>query len=133
MGETYGLYKRGSAVMSMVRVSPNQTMESLIPENRDTAIVRLKPPEALRMLPRYGHHELVVLTNNRPLLPITVISYQSHYPDSEKLKTALVGLYNRIYGLLTTEAALKLELSFLANLVMLRSLFANELLPHRPD
>jgi indolepyruvate ferredoxin oxidoreductase beta subunit len=129
VGETYGLSQRGGAVMSMVRVSQEQTMGPLIPENRATAIVSLEPLEALRVLPRYGHPGVVVITNDRPLLPINVISGQSRYPDSGELKSALAELCGKLYMLPATTAALELGSPILANVVMLGALAGSGLLP----
>jgi indolepyruvate ferredoxin oxidoreductase beta subunit len=129
VGETYGLSQRGGAVMSMVRVSGDQAMGPLIPENQATAIVSLEPLEALRVLPRYGHPGVVVITNDRPLLPINVISGQSRYPKAEELKAALGELCGRLYMLPATETALALGSPILANVVMLGALAASGLLP----
>ncbi len=129
VGETYGLSQRGGAVMSMVRVSRDRTMGPLIPENQATAIVSLEPLEALRVLPQYGQPEVVVITNDRPLLPINVISGQSSYPDLADLKAALGQVAGRLLWVPATQAALALGSPILANVVMLGALAASGILP----
>jgi indolepyruvate ferredoxin oxidoreductase, beta subunit len=129
VGETYGLSQRGGAVMSQVRVTTGAALGPLIPENRATAIVSLEPLEALRVLGQYGHPGVVVLTNDRPLMPLNVQSGQDRYPDLGQLKAALAGLCGRLYWLPATEAAFALGAPILANVVMLGALLACGLLP----
>lgn len=129
VGETFGLSQRGGAVMSMVRVTRDKTMGPLIPENRATAIVSLEPLEALRVLGAYGNTEVVVFTNDRPLMPLNVIAGANRYPDLEELKNAIQELSVRLYWLPATEVALKLGNPILANVVMLGALIASGLLP----
>ncbi len=129
VGETYGLSQRGGAVMSQVRVSTGPALGPLIPENQSTAIVSLEPLEALRVLGQYGHPGVVVLTNDRPLIPLNVQSGQDRYPDLDQLKQAIAGLCGRLYWLPATEAAFALGAPILANVVMLGALLACGLLP----
>lgn len=129
VGETYGMSQRGGAVMSMVRVSRDKAMGPLIPENRAAAVVSLEPLEALRVLPQYGNPDTVVVTNDRPLLPINVISGQSNYPDLEELRSALAELSGRLIWVPATSAALELGSPILANVVIMGALAASGLLP----
>ncbi len=129
VGETYGLSQRGGAVMSQVRVTTGPALGPLIPENQATAIVSLEPLEALRVLGQYGHPGVVVLTNDRPLIPLNVQSGQDRYPDLDQLKQAIAGLCGRLYWLPATEAAFALGAPILANVVMLGALLACGILP----
>jgi indolepyruvate ferredoxin oxidoreductase beta subunit len=95
VGETFGLSQRGGAVMSMVRITRDKTMGPLIPENRATAVVSLEPLEALRVLGPYGNAQVIVLTNNRPLMPVNVIAGANKYPELEELKASLQKLSSR--------------------------------------
>jgi len=132
VGETFGLSQRGGAVMSQVRVTTGPAMGPLIPEHMATAVVSLEPLEALRILGAYGHPQVVVLTNNRPLYPINVISGADAYPDPAELKTALADLCARLYWLPATDAAMELGAPILANVIMLGALCASGLLPVGP-
>lgn len=129
VGETYGLSQRGGAVLSQVRVGGDLTLGPLIPENHATAIVSLEPLEALRVLPTYGHAGVVVLTNDRPLLPMAALAGESPYPDSAELRATLAGLCGRLYWLPATAAAQALGNHILANVVMLGALLAAGLAP----
>ncbi|KMY67771.1 hypothetical protein AAU61_07780 [Desulfocarbo indianensis] len=129
VGETFGLSQRGGAVMSMVRVVSQGVMGPLVPENRATAILSLEPLEALRVLGAYGHPQVVVLTNDRPLMPVNVIAGANRYPDMADLQAVLAELSSRLYWLPATDVALELGNPILANVVMLGALAASGLLP----
>jgi indolepyruvate ferredoxin oxidoreductase beta subunit len=129
VGETFGLSQRGGAVMSMVRVTRDKTMGPLIPENRATAIVSLEPLEALRVLGAYGNADVLVFTNDRPLMPLNVIAGVNHYPGIYELKSAIEELSARLYWLPATEVALELGNPILANVVILGALTASGILP----
>ena len=129
VGETYGLSQRGGAVMSMVRVSREQVLGPLIPEHRATAVIGLEPLESLRVLATYGHPQVVVITNDRPQLPLNVISGEAAYPELPEFKDALTRLSGRLYWLPATDEALALGAPILANVVLLGALAASGLLP----
>ncbi|MEW5911153.1 MAG: 2-oxoacid:acceptor oxidoreductase family protein [Thermodesulfobacteriota bacterium] len=129
VGETYGLSQRGGPVMSMVRVTKEKVMGPTIPAHSAAALVSLEPLEALRVLGTYGHPGVVVLTNDRPLLPLNVIAGTDRYPDLAELKQALSENCAKLYWLPATETALNLGNPILANVIMLGALAAAGLLP----
>lgn len=129
VGETYGLSQRGGSVTSMVRVAGKKVTGPLIFENRATVIVSLEPLEALRVLPGYGHPDVVVFTNDRPLYPLGVIAGEAEYPDLMVLRETLSDLSGRLYWLPATAEAMKIGAPILANVIMLGALAASGLLP----
>ena len=129
VGETFGLSQRGGAVMSHLRVSRDQELGPLIPEHGATAIISLEPLEALRVLGTYGNPQVVVLTNDRPMMPLNVIRGAASYPPLDELRGALEELAARLYWLPATDAALELGAPILANVVMLGALIASGLVP----
>ena len=129
VGETFGLSQRGGAVMSQVRVTTGRVVGPLIPDHMVTAVVSLEPMEALRVLDAYGHRDVVVFTNDRPLYPLNVVSGADAYPDAAELKQALEELSARLYWLSATDAAMELGAPILANVVMLGALCGSGLLP----
>ncbi|ADK84255.1 Indolepyruvate ferredoxin oxidoreductase [Desulfarculus baarsii DSM 2075] len=129
VGETYGLSQRGGAVMSQVRVTTGQVMGPVIPANGAHAVVSLEPLEALRVLPDFGNPQVLVLTNNRPLLPINVISGEQKYPPLDELRQALGELSGRLHWLAATDEAIALGAPILANVIMLGGLLGTGLLP----
>jgi indolepyruvate ferredoxin oxidoreductase beta subunit len=129
VGETYGLSQRGGPVMSQVRVSREKTLGPLIPEHRATALLGLEPVETLRMTAVYGHPQVVVLTNNRPLLPLAVTGGERDYPADEELRSALEELSGALYWINATDRAMELGNPILANVIMLGALTKLDLLP----
>ncbi|MCF8032218.1 MAG: indolepyruvate oxidoreductase subunit beta [Desulfarculaceae bacterium] len=129
VGETYGLSQRGGPVMSQVRLSSGPVLGPLMPEHRATAIVSLEPLEALRVLGTYGHPDVIVITNDRPLRPLAVLAGEQAYPGDQELKSTLASLCARLWALPATEAALELGNHILANVVLLGALCALELMP----
>ncbi len=129
VGETFGLSQRGGAVMSHLRVSRGQELGPLIPEYGATAVISLEPLEALRVLGTYGNPQVVVLTNDRPMMPLNVIRGAANYPPLPELRAALEELAAKLYWLPATDAALELGAPILANVVMLGALVASGLAP----
>lgn len=129
VGETYGLSQRGGPVMSQVRVTTDKTMGPLIPENRATALVGLEPVETLRMTAVYGHPEVLILTNNRPLAPLAVTAGEKEYPSETELKASLEELCKALYWINATDHAMELGNPILANVIMLGALTKLDILP----
>jgi indolepyruvate ferredoxin oxidoreductase beta subunit len=133
VGETYGLSQRGGVVMSMVRVTDpgraGSILGPVVPENRASVIMGLEPVETLRTLPAYGHPQVTVITNDRPLLPINVASGANRYPDLGDVKDALTELSGRLYWLPASTKALELGNPILANVILLGALAGSGMLP----
>ena len=89
----------------------------------------MEPLEALRVLGPYGNAQVIVLTNNRPLMPVNVIAGADKYPDLDELKASLQKLSHHLYWLPATEVALELGNPILANVVILGALVGSGLLP----
>ncbi len=129
VGETFGLSQRGGAVMSMVRITRDRPTGPLVPEHRADVIVSLEPLEALRVLGAYGHPRVIVMTNDRPLLPLNVIAGEARYPEPDELRARLEELSARLYWLPATQVALEVGAPILANVVILGALAAAGLAP----
>lgn len=133
VGETYGLSQRGGPVMSQVRITRHNTTGPLIPENQATAIISLEPLEALRVIPTYGHPEVIVFTNDRPLYPLGVIAGEAKYPEPDELKATLAGLCKTLHWLPATDEAMKIGSPILANVIIMAAVVASGLLPITAD
>jgi indolepyruvate ferredoxin oxidoreductase beta subunit len=129
VGETYGLSQRGGPVMSQVRVSKRLAAAPLIPAGEAHVVMGLEPLETLRHLPHLGSPKTIVLTNDRPVHPINVISGTNSYPDLDRLKDAIDELAARVYWLPATEAGLELGSPILANVVILGALLGSGATP----
>ena len=129
IGETYGLSQRGGAVMSQVRISTRKTYGPMIPKGQADLVAGLEPLEVLRTLGQYGRPDIRVLTNDRPIYPINVLSGNSVYPETEKIHQTLEDLARKVWWLPITREALQLGNAILANMVMVGALIGTGLLP----
>ena len=76
--ETHGMAQRGGSVVNHLRVGCE--FGSLIPLKSADALLALEPSEALRYI-EYLSDDGIVLVNTEPVLPVTVTSGLSSYPD----------------------------------------------------
>jgi indolepyruvate ferredoxin oxidoreductase, beta subunit len=129
IGETYGLSQRGGAVMSQVRISTRKTYGPLIPGGQADLVVGMEPLEVLRTLGHYGRPDIRVLTNDRPIYPINVLSGSSKYPETDRIHQTLEELARKVWWLPITREALQLGNAILANMVMVGALIGTGLLP----
>ena len=82
IGETFGASQRGGSVMSHLRVSAASTWSPQIPKGKAHIVIALEPVEAIRILAAYGNREVIVLTNTRPVHPVSVIAGESGLPGN---------------------------------------------------
>jgi indolepyruvate ferredoxin oxidoreductase beta subunit len=129
IGETYGLSQRGGAVMSQVRISTRKTYGPMIPRGQADLVAGLEPLEVLRTLGQYGRPDIRVLTNDRPIYPINVLSGNSVYPSTDTIHQTLEDLAREVWWLPMTREALQLGNAILANMVMVGALIGTGLLP----
>jgi indolepyruvate ferredoxin oxidoreductase beta subunit len=76
--ETHGMAQRGGSVVNHLRIGCE--LGSLIPLKSADALIALEPSEALRYI-EYLSDEGIVIVNTEPVLPVTVTSGISSYPD----------------------------------------------------
>ena len=89
----------------------------------------LEPLEVLRTLGHYGRPDIRVLTNDRPIYPINVLSGSSTYPETDQIHQSLEELAQKVWWLPITREALQLGNAILANMVMVGALIGTDLLP----
>ncbi len=80
--ETHGMAQRGGSVVNHLRIGCE--FGSLIPLKSGDALLALEPSEALRYI-EYLSDDGIVLVNTEPVLPVTVTSGLSSYPDVGKI------------------------------------------------
>ncbi|MBW2619083.1 MAG: indolepyruvate oxidoreductase subunit beta [Deltaproteobacteria bacterium] len=129
VGETFGAAQRGGAVVSHVRISAQTIFGPLIPRGRAEIILGLEPLETLRVLLDYGRPETMVIMNDRPVRPISVLSGQERYPDPAKIEQAARRLAPDTRLVPAVDLALGLGQAGAANVVMLGALLAAGRLP----
>ncbi len=76
--ETHGMAQRGGSVVNHLRIGCE--FGSLIPLKSADALLALEPSEALRYIESLSD-DGIVLVNTEPVLPVTVTSGLSSYPD----------------------------------------------------
>jgi len=129
IGETFGMSQRGGSVMSHLRVSQKSVWSPQIPLGQADIIVALEPSEALHVLSRWGNPEVAVLSNNRVVYPIGVITGEYDYPSSEKINNIFAKLTAKSWMIDATSIAIDLGNPVLSNIVMIGALAKTNLLP----
>lgn len=129
IGETFGMSQRGGSVMSHLRVSKKSVWSPQIPLGQADIIVALEPSEALRVLSRWGNPEVAVLSNNRVVYPIGVITGDYDYPDEKKINNIFAKLAAKGWMIDATSIAMEMGSPVLSNIVMIGALAKTALLP----
>lgn len=129
IGETFGMSQRGGSVMSHLRVSEKSVWSPQIPLGQADIIVALEPSEALRVLSRWGNPQVAVLSNNRVVYPIGVITGEYDYPSPEKIKNIFANITAKSWLIDATSIAIDLGNPVLSNIVMIGALAKAALLP----
>ena len=129
IGETFGMSQRGGSVMSHLRISRESVLSPQIPQGRADVIIGLEPAEALRVLTRYGHPDVVALINSRVVYPIGVITGELSYPSLAEIEATFKKLTARSWLIDATSAAVELGNPILSNIIMIGALAKTALLP----
>jgi indolepyruvate ferredoxin oxidoreductase beta subunit len=129
IGETFGMSQRGGSVMSHLRVSQKSAWSPQIPLAQADIIVALEPSEALRVLSRWGNPRVAVLSNNRVVYPIGVITGDYDYPAEKKIKDIFKKLTAKSWMIDATSIAMEMGNPVLSNIVMIGALAKTALLP----
>lgn len=117
--ETHGMAQRGGSVENHVRLDCRYG--SLIPAGRADAVLALEPAEALRAA-EYLSPEGVVVVNTNPILPITVLSGSSGYPDVGDMLDELRNRCRQVVALDADGLAVQAGHALTANVVMIGAL-----------
>jgi indolepyruvate ferredoxin oxidoreductase beta subunit len=131
IGETFGASQRGGYVLSPLRVAKKGVWSPQIPRGMAHMIVSLEPAEAVRVLKDYGNSDVLVLSNTRPIYPVSVIAGEIAYPSPEEIKTGVQALVREARFIDATDEAMKLGNPILSNIILLGALAAFAPLPLR--
>ena len=129
IGETFGATQRGGSVMSHLRISAGSSWSPQIPTGMAHIIIALEPIEALRVLSVYGNPETLVISNDRPVHPVNVISGEMDYPEQDDIRRWLTTFSRASYILPATDEAVKLGAPILGNIILLGALAGTDALP----
>jgi indolepyruvate ferredoxin oxidoreductase, beta subunit len=133
IGETFGASQRGGSVMSHIRVSAEATWSPQIPKGRAHVVIALEPVEAIRILAAYGNKDVTILTNTRPIHPVSVIAGEFKYPGFEEIKKTLEHLSAKFWMIEATDEAMRLGNPILSNIIMIGAVSRLDLLPLELD
>jgi indolepyruvate ferredoxin oxidoreductase beta subunit len=85
--------------------------------------------ETLRVLAQYGNPAVTVVSNSRPVYPLSVLVGTARYPSLEEIERALEELSSRAWLINATDIALDMGASILANIVLAGALVGTGALP----
>ena len=129
IGETFGASQRGGSVMSHLRISTTSSWSPQIPRGMAHVIIAIEPIEALRVLSVYGNPETLVISNDRPVHPVGVISGEMDYPEHDNIRRWLTTFSRTLHILPATDEAVKLGAPILGNIILLGALAKTHTLP----
>ena len=133
IGETYGASQRGGSVASHIRISKVAQHSPITPEGQADLILGLEPAESLRILAQWGNPKTFVITNTRPVYPMSVAAGEAEYPALECIKQSISQLSKEACYVDASEIAIHLEVPLLANMVMVGALIGTNVLPLKED
>jgi indolepyruvate ferredoxin oxidoreductase beta subunit len=129
IGETFGMSQRGGSVMSHLRISREDAWSPQIPKGRADFIVSLEPSEAMRMVAEYGHEGVHVVTNDRPIQSMQVISGGMEYPSPETIKGFLDRFTKTNHVINATDEAIAMGNPIFTNIIIVGAAVGMGLLP----
>ena len=133
IGESYGASQRGGSVASHIRISKDTACSPVIPEGQVDMILGLEPVESLRILGLYGSRRVFVVTNTRPVHPMSVAIGEADYPTLETIVQSINELSQKAWYVDASQIAINLGVPLLTNMVMVGGLVGTGLLPLKRD
>ena len=133
IGETYGAAQRGGAVASHIRISRDIAYSPITPEGQAAVILGLEPMESLRILELYGSKRVFVITNTRPVHPMSVAVGEAAYPALETIEQSIDELSQKAWYIDASQIAINLGVPLLTNMVMVGVLIGTGLLPLKKE
>ena len=133
IGETYGASQRGGSVTSQIRISAKREYGPLIPSNEAHVVIGFEPIETLRVLPQLANAQTKVISNNRPLYPLSVLSGKADYPAVDELLKEMRALVGEARCVAATDLAVRAGNAKATNIVMLGALAGAGLAPVGPE
>lgn len=129
IGETHGLSQRGGSVVSYKRVSNKIQYGPMVPKQEVDIILGFEPLEAFKVFLKYGSENTVVILNNRPNYPTTVLSGLQKYPELDEMINYLKDNAKKVYVIEATELAREAGNTVAMNVAMVGALSGTGLLP----
>src|SRR5512135_1042918 len=115
MSEIHGMAQRGGVVESSVVVG--DVLSPTIADGEADVLMAFEPLEAARALPKC-HEKTMVITSTAPIVPFTVATGQSTYPDLQSLQDLIRENVAQLLWVDTNEVARQAGSERAANIVM---------------
>jgi len=129
VSEVHGMAQRGGSVNCTVRLG--NVSGPLVPSGSADVILSTEPVEALRYI-GYSNKDTKIITDINPVIPFTVSTGESEYPNIEKVFKELDS-YGKLYKLDAIKIARDAGAAITKNIVMLGSLAASGELPFKKE
>ena len=126
MSEVHGMAQRGGSVVCELRLG--DVHSPMIPEGEADLIIGFEPVETVRSLTK-GNHHTVVITEVRPIIPVSVSLGGIAYPAVEDLLAYLRSQVAAVYAVPAAAMAEEIGLPQAANVVLLGAAMGTGLIP----
>lgn len=130
VGEIHGMAQRGGSVETSVTLG--EIRSPLIGDGEADVILSLEPLEALRAMKKASPNTLVI-TNTKPMIPITVTLKNGQYPELEDIFSKIESYVKKLITLDASGLAKKAGSQIATNMAMLGGLIAAVALPFSVD
>jgi len=129
VSEVHGMAQRGGSVNCTVRLG--NVSGPLVPSGSADVILSTEPVEALRYI-GFSNNKTKIITDINPVIPFTVSTGESEYPDVESVFKEL-STYGRLYKIDAINIATDAGAVITKNIVMLGALAASGVLPFKKE
>jgi indolepyruvate ferredoxin oxidoreductase beta subunit len=127
LSEVHGMAQRGGSVTALVRFG-EEVISPLIPKGGADLIVGFEPVETYRALP-YANQNTLIVTDVRPLVPMTVTSGKESYPEVDLLLASMRGAGLQVLPVEATRLAEEAGARVTVNSVLIGAISALGSLP----
>lgn len=126
MSEVHGMAQRGGSVVCDLRLG--EVLSPMISDGEADLIIGFEPVETVRALPKANRHTVVV-TEVRPVIPVSVSMGGIPYPPVEELLKYLCSQVTRVHAVPAAAIAEGIGLPQAANVVLLGAAMGTGVVP----
>lgn len=131
MSEVHGMAQRGGSVTALVRIG-EEAVSPLVPKGGADLIIGFEPVETYRSLP-YANRGTTLITDVRPIVPMTVTSGNERYPEVGRLLEAMRATGMKVIALDATSLAERAGARVAVNSVLIGAVSSLEGFPLPPE
>ncbi len=126
MSEIHGMAQRGGSVVCELRLG--EVLSPMIPDGDTDLIIGFEPVETVRALPK-ANRRTIVITEVRPIVPVSVSMGGTPYPPVEDLLAYLRSQVARVYAVSAAAMAEEIGLPQAANVMLLGAAMGTRIIP----